>query len=122
MKEIIAIIRPKKVSATKQALEELGYAGLTAQAVLGRGNQHGIVEELSYDVDPMLKAKTSGFMEFIPKRFVSIVVEDDMVEPTVNALVKVNQTGRIGDGKIFVCPVDDALRVRTDETGSVALK
>lgn len=122
MKEIIAIIRPNKVSATKKALEALGYPGLTAQAVLGRGRQRGIAGELSYPVDPLVQVKAGGGMQFIPKRFLSIVVTDEMAKPTVEAIAKANRTGQVGDGKIFICPIEDVMRVRTDETGDGALR
>jgi nitrogen regulatory protein PII 2 len=122
MKEIIAIIRPKKVSATKEALEKLGFPSITAQPVLGRGHQRGIAGEVTCDLPTELlsQAKVGG-MKYVPKRYVSIVVCDTDVDSVVQTLILVNQTAQIGDGKIFVCPVDDALRVRTEESGDKAL-
>lgn len=122
MKEIIAIIRPKKVEATKEALEQLGFPGLTAVSVLGRGKQRGIAGEVNFDISPefLARGKSAG-MKYIPKRLLSIVVKDAQVEEVVNTIIKINQTAVIGDGKIFVCPIDDALRVRTDEKGNSAL-
>lgn len=120
MKEIIAIIRPKKVSATKTALENLGFPSMTALPVLGRGRQRGIASELSYEVSPSISAKSGG-MKYIPKRLMSIIVRNTDVDTVVNTIIEINQSAQIGDGKIFVCPVDDALRVRTGETGEEAL-
>lgn len=123
MKEVIAIIRPKKVSATKDALEALGYPGVTASAVLGRGKQRGIAGEVSFPIETELLAKGKiGGMKFVPKRYVSIVVENSQVDEVIAAIVKVNQTAQVGDGKIFVCPIDNSVRVRTGESGDAALK
>jgi nitrogen regulatory protein PII 2 len=122
VKEIIAIIRPKKVSATKNALEALNVNAITAEAVLGRGKQRGIANEVSFPIDAALLSKgKSGGMKFIPKRCLTIVVNDDKVAAVVKAIVKINQTAQVGDGKIFVCPIDDVVRVRTGEQGAVAV-
>lgn len=120
MKEITAIIRPKKITATKTSLENLGFPGMTAIQVLGRGHQRGIAGELNYEVSPNIIGKSCG-MKYIPKRMIKIVVCDEDVDKVVRTIVDVNQTAQIGDGKIFVSPVFDALRVRTDETGDNAL-
>jgi nitrogen regulatory protein PII 2 len=122
MKEIIAIIRPKKSAATKDALEQAGFPGITASSVLGRGRQRGIAAELSFGVDPELlsKGKTGG-MKYIPKRYFNIIVSDEDVKTVVDTIIKVNQTAQIGDGKIFVLPVENAVRIRTSETGDSAL-
>lgn len=122
MKEITAIIRPKKVGATKMALEQLGFPGLTAEAVMGRGRQRGIAGEVNLDLSPELlsRAKSSG-MKYVPKRMLTLVVPDEEVDLVVRAIVGVNQTAEIGDGKIFIGPVDDALRVRTNERGERAI-
>jgi len=122
MKEIIAIIRPKKMGKTKDALDQLGFPGITAMSVIGRGKQRGIASEVSCDIPQELIAQsnTRG-MEYIPKRMFSIVVRDEDVEKVTQAIVEINQTTQIGDGRIFVCPVDDAVRVRTDETGEEAI-
>jgi nitrogen regulatory protein PII 2 len=122
VKEIIAIIRPKKVGPTKKALEEIGFPGLTAMAVFGRGKQRGIAGEISCELPAALQGQgKSGCMKYVPKRMLSLVVSDEDVEPVVEEIVKVNQTARIGDGRIFICPVDNALRIRTDETGDSAI-
>lgn len=126
MKEIIAIIRPKKVTATKNALEKIGFPSITAVSVMGRGKQRGLAAELNIDVRPdaLLSGEKAGlkYMEYIPKRLVTIVVCDEEVDLIVRTIIEINKTDQIGDGKIFVCPLDDAVRVRTDETGEKAIK
>lgn len=119
MKEIIAIIRPKKVSATRNALVKLGYTCLTGIAVKGRGNQCGIAEELGVAVDKS-GAGTLG-MQYVPKRMLSVIVPDEAAGKVTDAIVAINQTGQIGDGKIFLCPIEGALRVRTGESGEAAI-
>jgi len=122
MKEIIAIIRPKKVRATKEALEATGFPCFLAVSVLGRGHQRGIAGEIACDIPTELHGQgKSGGMKYIPKRMLSIIVPDANVDTVVEAVVKANQTAQIGDGKIFICPIEDAVRVRTDETGESAI-
>ena len=122
MKEIIAIIRPKQVEKTKEALDLAGFPSMTAIPVIGRGRQRGIAGELSYNVRPdlLVKGKLAG-MKYIPKRLLTIVVHDDEVDTVVNIIVKKNQTAVIGDGKIFICPVVDAFRIRSSERGEEAI-
>ena len=122
MKEIIAIIRPKKVGATRNALVGLGYTCLTGIAVKGRGNQCGIADEISVQVhlNTDSAVATTG-MRYVPKRLLSVIVPDSAVDKVKDAIVAINQTGQIGDGKIFVCPIDSALRVRTGEEGEAAI-
>jgi len=123
VKEIIAIIRMNKVGVTKDVLSAAGYPAATFQKVLGRGKQRGLVGEVRVlDVDKateMLFSSTA--MEFVPKRMITTVVDDKDVEKVVNIIMAVNRTGQIGDGKIFVLPVDDAIRIRTKERGFEAL-
>ena len=123
MKEIIAIIRPKKVGTTKNALEKLGFPSMTVIPVLGRGKQKGIADEVAIEIRPELLALgvKSGGMKYIPKRLLSVVVRNDDVDTVITTLISINQTGQVGDGKIFICPVDDAVRVRTDEHGENAV-
>ena len=122
MKEIITIIRPKKVSATKEALVNLGIPSMTAIPVLGRGRQKGIDSEVSIEYRAgILEQNKSGGMKYIPKRYLSIVVADENVDAVIGTILKVNQSGQIGDGKIFICPIEDALRIRTDEQGEDAI-
>ncbi len=126
MNEIVAIIRPKKVTATKEALESLGFPSMTAISVLGRGKQKGIAAELGIDVRPKVieQGKTAGrkYMEYIPKRLLIIVACEEDTDIIVKTIIRVNQSGQIGDGKIFVCPIEDAITVRTDEQGDKAIK
>ncbi len=123
MKEIIAFIRPSKMNDTKEILDKLNVSSVTAIPVLGRGHQRGINTVLSgIDVHPdiLAKANTHG-MKFVPKRMLIITAQNENVDIIVDAIVKSNYTGFIGDGKIFVCPTDDAIRIRTNESGDEAL-
>lgn len=123
MKEIIAIIRPSKMNITKKSLDELNIPSVTAIPVLGRGNQRGlnpILSGIEISKDALVKGHIAG-MKFVPKRMLVIVAKDEDVETIVNAIVKSNKTGYIGDGKIFICPTDNALNVRTKESGNAAL-
>jgi len=123
MKEVMAVIRMNKINATKKALVEAGISSMHARDCLGRGK--GLV-----DIQ-LLKGAEQGYEEaisqlgntqrLIPKRMISIVVPDDLTDQTVSVIIDINQTGKPGDGKIFVMPVADAIRVRTGETGNDAL-
>ena len=121
MKEIIAIIRPNKVNPTKEALDKLGLPSITAEAVLGRGRQRGIAGEVNCEIPASLMGKSGG-MKYIPKRLVRAIVTDADVDSVVQVIIKVSQTAQIGDGKIFICPIEDAVRIRTGETGNNAVK
>jgi Nitrogen regulatory protein PII len=123
MKEIIAIIRPKKMRATKEALDATGFPCFLAVSVLGRGHQRGIAGEIDCELPASVTApyRPGGGMKYIPKRMLTIVVPDENVDTVVDAVIKANQTAQIGDGKIFICPLDNAVRVRTDETGDSAI-
>ncbi|ACF14287.1 nitrogen regulatory protein P-II [Chloroherpeton thalassium ATCC 35110] len=121
MKEIMAIIRPKQVGKTKDVLEKLGFPGISAVSVLGRGKQKGIASEISCELPAELTHKSGG-MKYVPKRLVSLVVPDADVDLVVKSIIKVNCTGQVGDGRVFVCPVDNAIRVRTNEEGDSAIK
>ena len=123
MKEIIAFIRPSKMNATKKALDEFDVPSVTAIPVLGRGHQRGINTQLAgieISTEVIRKGRVSG-MKFVPKRMLVIVAKADDVTKIVGILEKVNKTGYIGDGKIFVCPTDNAIRIRTKESGNSAL-
>lgn len=123
MKEIIAIIRPSKMNATKKKLDELNVPSVTAMPVFGRGNQRGINTILSgieVSKDTLVKGHVSG-MKFVPKRMLVIVAKDEDVDKIIDVITKTNKTGYIGDGKIFICPTDNALKVRTKESGDAAL-
>lgn len=122
MKELIVIIRPNKMTATKEALDALGYPSMTVSPVLGRGKQRGIAGEVKITSESVLAAAHSGTgMKYIPKRLLNLIVQDEDVDLVVNTLIKINQTGQVGDGRIFICPIEDALRVRTGETGIRAI-
>lgn len=119
MKEITAIIRPKKIGATKDALANLGFPGVTVMQVLGRGHQRGIAGELNIEIRPEIAAKAN--MKYIPKRLLTLIVNDEDADVVVDTIIKVNQSAQIGDGKIFVSTIDDAVRVRTNESGTDAI-
>jgi len=137
MKEITAIIRRDKLPETKKVLEELGYPSLTIQSVDGRGKQKGAMcaemdSEMpeSFCTAVKLKPTPSAYaLEhtlpkvalYVPKRMLTIVVPDDVVTKIVKQIVRVNQTGKRGDGKIFVSPIASAIRVRTGETDGEAI-
>jgi nitrogen regulatory protein PII len=112
MKKIEAIIKPFKLEDVREALMEIGITGLTATEVKGFGRQKGHTE---------LYRGAEYVVDFIPKAKLEVVVDDDRVELCVDAIIKAARTGKIGDGKIFVTPVDRAVRIRTGEEGSEAL-
>ena len=126
MKEIMTLIRRHKVPETKKAFEDAGFPALTIQSVEGRGKQGGI-GGWAAEVDPELNAVMSMELadetrfNWIPKRMLTVIVQDDQVEDAVNVIIKANQTGHVGDGKIFVCPLKEVVRVRTGETGKEAV-
>ncbi len=121
MKEIMAIIRPKKVTKTKEVLDSLGFPAMNAIRVMGRGKQRAILNEISFEINEPELLEMEGSMRYIPKRMLSLVVPDEDVSLVVEAIMKVNHTGQIGDGKVFVCPIEEALRVRTMENGDEAI-
>ncbi|MEL7669998.1 MULTISPECIES: P-II family nitrogen regulator [Methanobacterium] len=112
MKEIIAIIRPEKLEKVKAALEAIECHGLTVVDVKGRGRQLGVTE--SY--------RGSDYrIDLLPKTRLEIIVKDEEVDEVVDTLVKTAQTGDIGDGKIFISPVEEVVRIRTGERGEKAV-
>ncbi|NWJ48755.1 MAG: P-II family nitrogen regulator [Chloroflexi bacterium] len=119
MKEIVAVLRMNKVQHTRDALAEKGHYAMTVKNVLGRGKQKGLQYELEGDSGPQFTE--SPRIHYIPKRLLMLLVTDDHVQEVVETIIKANQTGNIGDGKIFICPVEDAIRVRTKETGDRAI-
>lgn len=122
MKEIIAIIRPRKVGPTRDRLAEIGLPCITVIAVLGRGKQHGIAGEVSGELsDDTISSIGQASMRYVPKRMLTIVVSDEEAEAVVQAIIDVNRTGKIGDGKVIVSEVRDMLRVRTGERGETAI-
>ncbi len=112
MKKIEAIIRPDKLGAVRAAIAEAGYGGLTISDVRGHGKQKGLKQQYR---------GTTYTLDIIPKVKIEIVTADASVQRIVSAIVDAARTGEIGDGKIFIYPVDDAVKVRTGETGDKAL-
>jgi nitrogen regulatory protein P-II 1 len=112
MKKIVAILQPSKFDAAKEALIAIGIYGMTASEARGYGRQKGHKEVFrgrEYSVD------------LLPKIKLEVVIPDSRLEEAVNALAKAARTGRIGDGKIFVFEIDDAIRIRNEERGEAAL-
>ena len=119
MKEVIAIVRMNMMNQTKKALTEAGVAAFFAHEANGRGvgfiNTHILAgAEDGYEEAASLLGEKG---KLYPKRVVTIVVEDDLVDTVVDSIISVNKTGKPGDGKIFILPLKDAVRVRTGETG-----
>ncbi len=112
MKKIEAIIKPFKLDDVKEALQEIGLQGMTVTDIRGFGRQKGHTE---------LYRGAEYVVDFLPKVKIEIVVDDVIVERTVETIQKAAHSGRIGDGKIFIIPVDDAVRIRTGETGTEAI-
>ena len=112
MKKIEAIIKPFKLDEVKEALHEVGLQGITVLEAKGFGRQKGHTE---------LYRGAEYVVDFLPKVKLEIVVEDDMLDRAVEAIQNAAHTGRIGDGKIFIVPIEDAVRVRTGERGREAI-
>jgi len=126
VKEIIAIIRMNKVNATKKALADAGVCGLHAMKVMGRGKMQvdfSVLDQLGVreEIGGILAEGLSGGSRLIPKRMLTILIQDGDVKRVVDTIIKVNQEGNKGDGKIFVTPVLDAFRVRTGDRGEAAI-
>jgi nitrogen regulatory protein P-II 1 len=112
MKKIEAIVRVFKLEEVTSALSNMGVKGMTVTEVKGFGRQGGYLE---------VYRGTTREVRFIPKVKIETVIDDDLVEEVVALLIKVARTGEVGDGKIFIIPVDDAVRIRTSERGADAL-
>ena len=112
MKKIEAIIKPFKLDDVKQALSELGVHGMTVSEVKGFGRQKGHTE---------IYRGSEYTVDFLPKIKVETVVADDRVDAAVGAILKAAKTGKIGDGKVFVSNVEEAVRIRTEEKGESAV-
>ena len=112
MKKIEAIIKPFKLDEVKEALTGIGIAGMTVSEVKGFGRQKGHTE---------LYRGAEYVIDFIPKVKVELIVPDETVEKVVEVIVAAARTGKIGDGKVFISPVEDAVRIRTGERGESAL-
>ncbi|MBI3320223.1 MAG: P-II family nitrogen regulator [Candidatus Omnitrophica bacterium] len=132
MKEVVAIIRPQRWNQTKLRVQRLrlpapcsddeavarqaGVQAFTVSRVLGRGRERG----LRYL--PRKGAASGMGIRYLPKRMISWIVEEAQVEPLVQAIIEANQTGQLGDGKIFVLPIEQAVRIRTEDRGDDALR
>ena len=112
MKFIVAIIKPFNLEEVKEALSQLGIQGMTVTEVKGFGRQKGHTE---------IYRGSEYTVDFLPKVKIEVVVADDLVGRVVESIVKAAKTGKIGDGKVFVLPIEDAVRIRTDERGEAAL-
>ncbi len=115
MKELVMIIRPEKLEAVKQIVDEMNYGGMTITTVMGCGSQKGDLSQLN----ELRGLKVS--INLLPKIQVSVVVEDDDVEALIMSVQEKISTGHVGDGKIFIKPIDNAIRIRTGERGAKAL-
>ncbi len=123
MKEVMAVVRMNMINQTKRALSAAGITSMHAKNCLGRGK--GIVEMISlggaekqYE-EKIQELGSAG--RLIPKRMISVVVPDKLVKKVVDTIIATNKTGKSGDGKIFVMPVSDSVRIRTGETGDETL-
>jgi nitrogen regulatory protein PII len=112
MKKIEAIIKPFKLSDVKEALNEIGIQGMTVTEVKGFGRQKGHTE---------IYRGSEYTVDFLPKIKFEIVLSDAQVKPAVEAILKSARTGKIGDGKVFVLPIENVLRIRTEEQGESAV-
>lgn len=112
MKKIEAIIKPFKIEEVKDALSEIGIEGMTVTEVKGFGRQKGHTE---------IYRGSEYTVDFLPKIKLEVVVADDLVEAAIKAISESAKTGKIGDGKIFVLSVENAIRIRTGETGNQAV-
>ena len=112
MKKVEAVIKPFKLEEVKEALNSLGIQGMTVSEVKGFGRQKGHTE---------LYRGAEYIVDFLPKVKIEVVVKDEILEKVLEAVTRAAKTGRIGDGKIFVLPVEDVIRIRTGETGEEAI-
>ena len=112
MKKIEAIIKPFKLEEVKDALGEIGIEGMTVTEVKGFGRQKGHTE---------IYRGSEYTVDFLPKIKIEVVLDDDLIENAVSTIVRAAKTGKIGDGKVFVSRVDEAVRIRTEEKGKAAV-
>ena len=112
MKKIDAIIKPFKLEEVKEALADIGVEGMTVIEVKGFGRQKGHTE---------IYRGSEYTVDFLPKIKIEVVVSDDIVNQACDAIVKAAKTGKIGDGKVFVSPIENAIRIRTEEKGDSAI-
>lgn len=112
MRKVEAIIKPFKLDAVREALSSLGVEGMTVTEVKGFGRQKGHTE---------IYRGSEYTVDFLPKIKIEVVLPDNLVDAAVAAIVKAAKTGKIGDGKVFISPVENAIRIRTEETGERAI-
>jgi nitrogen regulatory protein P-II 2 len=112
MKLVTAVIKPFKLDDVREALSDIGIQGITVTEVKGFGRQKGHTE---------LYRGAEYVVDFLPKVKIEIACSDDLLDPVIEAITKAANTGKIGDGKIFVAPLEQAVRIRTGETGSDAI-
>jgi len=112
MKKIEAIIKPFKLEEVKDALGEIGIEGMTVTEVKGFGRQKGHTE---------IYRGSEYTVDFLPKIKIELVISDDKLDDAVEAIIKTAKTGKIGDGKVFVSTIDEAVRIRTEEKGAAAV-
>ncbi|HVV70077.1 MAG TPA: P-II family nitrogen regulator [Verrucomicrobiae bacterium] len=112
MKKVEAIVKPFKLEEVKDALSEVGVTGMTVTEVKGFGRQKGHTE---------IYRGSEYTVDFLPKLKIEIVVEDEESDSVVEAIIKAAKTGKIGDGKVFVSPIEEAIRIRTEEKGALAI-
>jgi nitrogen regulatory protein PII 2 len=127
MKEVMAIIRMDMINKTKEVLLKEDFPSLHCKKVMGRGKQkvdYSLIENImagNENVSPALAEVISEGHRLVPKRLISLIVQDDQVKKVVDTIISVNSKGKQGDGKIFVLPVLDSIRVRTGEIGNDAV-
>ena len=112
MKKIEAIVKPFKLEEVKDALADVGIEGMTVVEVKGFGRQKGHTE---------IYRGSEYTVDFLPKIKIEVVLADNLVDTAVQAIVRAAKTGKIGDGKVFISPIDEAIRIRTDERGEKAV-
>ncbi|MEN8908044.1 MAG: P-II family nitrogen regulator [Clostridiales bacterium] len=127
MKEVMAIIRMNMIGKTKEALSKENFPSMSCRRVMGRGKKkvdYSLIEDYIKDGElpsnNIAEAISEGH-RLIPKRLLTLIVKDDEVDKVVDTIIKVNTNGKPGDGKIFVIPIIDSIRVRTGETGDQAI-
>lgn len=127
MKEVLAVIRMEMINKTKEALLQEGFSSLNCRKVLGRGKKKvdfSVIESIVNGIEltsPIEAQALSEVHRLVPKRLLSLIVKDDEVKKVIDTITEVNSKGKAGDGKIFVLPVGDVIRIRTGETGEMAI-
>ncbi|MDQ2087108.1 P-II family nitrogen regulator [Herbivorax sp. ANBcel31] len=127
MKEILAVIRMNMINKTKEELVKQGFSSLTCKRVLGRGKKkvdYSIIENLIFESEipsPKIAETISEIHRLIPKRMLSVVAKDEDVQKVVDTIISINSSGKPGDGKIFVVPITEVIRIRTKESGEIAI-